>query len=341
MPKSCRELERLIDAFRDSQDMSRILLGMGEFGFATRVLARRLCSYLTFASPAGHAAAPGLIDPKTLDTVYRYHSQSPQTRLFGIIGNPILHSKSPHIHSAGYTKLGMDGVFAPFHVDRVADFLPLIKKLNIEGFSVTAPFKEEVIPFCVHTENAVRGIGACNTVVVRADGLYGYNTDAEGVLTPLRETVPAGLRGLRALVIGAGGAARSAVYALAKEGAHVLVINRTPERARRLTAHISEVLELPPGRLTWAELTEKNHDLTGHDLIVNSTTMGMHPWENLDPFAGQNFRGNEIVYDMVYSPRETLFLKRALSAGCKIIYGERMLTGQAYRQFYLYTGKEL
>jgi 3-dehydroquinate dehydratase/shikimate dehydrogenase len=341
MPKSCRELEIIIDAFAGLRDTQKILLGMGEFGFPVRVLAPRLGSFLTFASPEGDLLAPGLIDPETLDTVYRYHRQGPRTRLFGIIGNPILHSRSPHIHNAGYAKLGLDAVYAPFHADSVEAFLPIMRKLDIKGVSVTVPFKEEAAAFCAYMEEAVRATGACNTILAREDGLYGYNTDAEGFLAPLRTAVPSGLSGLRATVIGAGGAARSAVYALAKEGALVLVLNRTPERAQRLVLDIRGELALPPDRLRWAgdEADTGPEEYPG--LIVNATTMGMHPWQDLDPFALRVFRGNEIVYDIVYSPKETVFLKRAAAAGCKIIYGEQMLRAQARRQFYLFTGKEL
>jgi 3-dehydroquinate dehydratase/shikimate dehydrogenase len=341
MPKSCRDLIRIIDACGALRDTQKILLGMGEFGFATRLLAPRLGSCLTFASPAP-GLAPGLIDPETLNTVYRYHSQSPSTRLFGIIGNPIAHSRSPHIHNAAYTKLGIDGVYAPFHIDSVEDFLPLIPRLNIEGFSVTVPFKEKIIPFCAHTEEAVRATGACNTIVVREDGLHGYNTDAQGFLAPLREALSSDLSRLHVTLLGAGGAARSAAYALAKEGAHILILNRTPGKARRLCDELTATLNLPQGRLSAAgpggthSPPEKSIPL-----IVNATTMGMYPWETLDPYDGRKFRGNEIVYDMVYSPRETLFLKRAAAAGCRIIYGMSMLTSQAGRQFFLYTGKNL
>jgi 3-dehydroquinate dehydratase/shikimate dehydrogenase len=341
MPKSCRDLEIIIDAFGDLRDMQKILLGMGEFGFPVRLLAPRLGSFLSFASPEGDLPAPGLIDPKTLDTVYRYHSQSPATRLFGIIGNPILHSRSPHIHNAAYTKLGIDAVYAPFLADSAEAFLPVMRKLNMEGFSVTAPFKEEAARFCAHTEDAARVMGACNIILAREDGLYGYNTDAEGFLAPLRAAVPSGLSGLRSLVLGAGGAARSAVYALAKEGSRILVLNRTPERARRLVLDIGEKLKVPPGSLRWAGLGADIAPEENPGLIINATTMGMHPREDLDPFAGRAFLGNEIAYDMVYSPKETLFLRRAAAAGCKIIYGEQMLRAQARRQVYLFTGKEL
>jgi 3-dehydroquinate dehydratase/shikimate dehydrogenase len=346
MPKSCADLERLIDAFACLRDTRKILIGMGEYGFATRVLAPRLGSFLTFACSGEDAAAPGLIDPETLDRVYRYHAQGPSTRIFGIIGKPILHSRSPHIHGAGYSQAGIDGVYVPFHIDKAADFLPLIRKLDIGGLSVTAPFKEEAMSLCAELEEAARIIGACNTLVPRPGGLRGYNTDAEGFLAPLRQLGASASGGglpARASVIGAGGAARSAVYALAKEGVSVLVLNRSPERARRLTGDMGRALGLAPGFLGWAALDSRGLARLEENnaLIVNATTMGMHPWENLDPLAGREFRGKEIVYDMVYSPRETLFLKRAAAAGCKVIYGEQMLLNQAYRQFYLYTGKNL
>jgi 3-dehydroquinate dehydratase/shikimate dehydrogenase len=319
---------------------------MGEFGFPLRVLAPRLGSFLTFASPGGDRVAPGLIDPETLDTVYRYHRIGPGTRVFGIIGNPILHSRSPHIHNPGYDRLGIDAVYVPFHADSAAAFLPVMRKLEVGGLSVTVPFKEEIIPLCGWTEEAVRAIGACNTVTPGPEGLRGCNTDAEGFLAPLRKLYGGGgagfLGGLRAAVIGAGGSARSAVYALAREGARVLVLNRTPERARRLTEDIAGSLGLADGVLLWAELDDAGHRERENypDLLVNTTTMGMHPWEDLDPLEGRSLAGTGTVYDIVYSPRDTLLLRRAAGAGCRTIHGEEMLLSQAYRQFHLYTGRE-
>ncbi|MCL1817623.1 MAG: shikimate dehydrogenase [Spirochaetaceae bacterium] len=341
MPRSCRDLERILDTFSALRGRQKILIGMGEFGFVTRVLAPRLGSFLSFACPAENAVAPGLIAPEILDTVYRYHNQTADTRVFGIIGNPILHSRSPSLHNAEYARQEMDAVFAPFHTDRVEDFLPIARKLNMEGFSITAPFKEEVMKFCGRREDAAEAIGACNTAVFRDGSLCAYNTDAEGFLAPLRplfaEKVPAG-----AAVIGAGGAARAAVYALAREGMRVLVLNRTREKAARLCAELSGALGLPPGRLSPAGRDEEGFTLLEEhsSLIVNATTLGMHPWEDAAPLEERDFRGHELVYDMVYFPRETRFIKRALAAGCRVIYGEQMLSGQARRQFCLFTGKK-
>jgi 3-dehydroquinate dehydratase/shikimate dehydrogenase len=352
MPWSCEDLERIIDAFAVLRGRRMILLGMGEFGFPTRVLAPKLGSFLTFASPGGAQTAPGLIDPETLHRVYRYHKIGPATRIFGIIGNPILHSRSPHIHNPAYDKLGIDAVYVPFHVDGAAEFLPIIDKLHIEGLSVTVPFKEDVLPFCRRVEDAVRVIGACNTLVPGPEGLSGFNTDAEGFLAPLRglftgisSSVPGAAifpAGLKAAVVGAGGAARSVVFALARAGTELLILNRTAERAERLAEDIEKALELGPGRIRWAALDAAGiSEIAGYrDLIVNTTTMGMHPWQDRDPLEAYDFTGEEIVYDIVYNPRETLLLKRALRAGCRVVFGDAMLLAQACRQFLLFTGRE-
>ncbi len=349
-PKSSRDLRVLVEAFRSLEGTRKILIGMGEFGFPTRVLAPRLGSYLSFASPDGDRIAPGLVDPETLDTVYRFHAQGRATRINGIIGNPILHSRSPEIHNKAYGRLGLDAVYVPFHVDDVAEFLETAKLLGMGGFSVTVPFKERILPLCTWTEHAVGAIGACNTAVLGPDAgdLKGYNTDAEGFLAPLGRIFAGkgagegrSLEGLRASVIGAGGAARSVVYALAKEGSTVLVVNRTAERAERLVRDMRAALGLAQERLRAAAADEAGiAEMRAYgDLVVQTTSVGMHPREADDALPSFRFTGREVVYDIVYAPRETVFLKRAAEAGCRIVHGEEMLMNQAYRQFFLYTGR--
>ena len=417
MPRSAADLVIMLDTFAALEGRKTILLGMGEYGFPFRILAPRLGSFLTFASPGGDQVAPGLIDPEKLETVYHCRSLGPETRVFGIIGNPILHSRSPHIHNCGYRRLGMDAVYLPFQTDTAAAFLPVMERLRIGGLSVTVPFKEEVIPLCSEVEEAVRVIGACNTLVPGPGGLRGYNTDAEGFLAPLRKLYggagpgflsglgvgssgPGFLSGLGATVLGAGGSARAAVYALAREGARVLVLNRSPERARRLVEELCLSMGLPDGRLHWGPLGDAgtgaapaaegagpgtadafagatSSDAGGataadgsagpgaaapagaataaeasaanapaadgaefRDLLVNTTTLGMHPWENRDPMEGRALEGYATVYDIVYQPRETLLLRRAAAAGCRTLGGMEMLMGQALRQFLLFTGRE-
>ena len=142
-------------------------------------------------------------------------------------------------------------------------------------------------------------------------------------------------------MIGAGGAARSVVYALAKEGSAVLVVNRTAERAERLVRDMTEALRLPEGRLSSAANDEAGlaEMRTYGDLVVQTTSVGMHPRDDEDALPAYRFTGGEIVYDIVYAPRETVFLRRAAEAGCRVVHGDEMLVNQAYRQFFLYTGK--
>jgi shikimate dehydrogenase len=311
----------------------------GPVGFPFQVLASYLGSCFTFTYPK--AAGP-LLDPITLQRVYRYPSIGSHTALFGIIGNPVLHSRSPHIHNRGYEALGIDAVYVPFPVDDLESFFHVARKLRIRGLSVTIPHKEKVIKFCSWCEEAVHAVGACNTLVLSEDSIKGYNTDVEGFLAPLRGSFHT-LQGLRALVIGAGGASRSVVYGLAREGARVLILNRTVERALGLAKDMERALGLSPGTIMAGPLNGEGilkEEQFIPDLVVQTTSCGMHPREDEDPFPELSFRGQEVVYDLVYTPRETRFLKRAKAKGCSVIYGDSMLLHQAFRQFLLFTGRE-
>lgn len=311
----------------------------GPFGFPFQILAGCLGSYFTFTSP--QALGP-LVDPITLHTVYRYSSLGSHTTLFGIIGNPVLHSRSPHLHNRGYEALGIDAVYVPFPVDDLESFFPVARTLQIRGLSVTIPHKEGVLRFCTGCEEAVRAVGACNTLVLSEGAIQGYNTDVEGFLAPLKGVFPR-IQGLKALVIGAGGASRSVVYGLAREGAQVLILNRTVERASSLAKEMEKVLYLPQGTITAGPLDREGVSKAEQfqpDLVVQTTSCGMHPREEEDPCPDLSFRGQEVVYDLVYAPKETRFLQRAKAAGCSVIYGDAMLIHQAFRQFLLFTGRE-
>lgn len=311
----------------------------GPYGFPFQVLARYLGSYFTFTYPE---AAGYSLDPITLHKVYRYSSHSSHTALFGIIGNPVLHSRSPHIHNRGYEALGIDAVYVPFPVDDLESFFPVAQKLHIRGLSVTIPHKEKVLNFCSWCEDAVHAVGACNTLVLSEGSIKGYNTDIEGFLSPLQGSFHT-LKGLKALVIGAGGASRSVVYGLAREGARVLILNRTVERALHLAKEMEGALGLSQGTIRAGPLDKEGISKVEQfvpDLVVQTTSCGMHPREDEDPFPDFAFRGHEVVYDLVYAPRETCFLRRAKAKGCTIIYGDEMLMHQAFRQFLLFTGRE-
>jgi 3-dehydroquinate dehydratase / shikimate dehydrogenase len=336
MPKSTADLARLLAVFSASPRGERILLGMGDFGFPTRILATRLGSFLCYTSPAGAVVAPGQVDPDTLESLYRFRSIGPATSVYGVIGNPVMHSRSPRIHNFGLGALGRDAVYLPFLVDDVDAFWEVADALEVRGLSVTAPHKQTVMRHLSEEDDVVRATGACNTLVRERVGApwKGANTDSAGFLAPLRELLGGALpRGLGATVIGAGGAARAVVHALTASGVRVLVLNRGAQRGRRLAADFAVQCE---------GLDERGFAAARSytDLVVQTTSVGMAPGSFEDPAPGLVFTGREIVYELVYSPPVTPLLRRALDAGCRVVQGMRMLQAQAMEQFRLFTGAE-
>ncbi len=349
----CAELLELLRAAERTRDLPKILVGMGEAGFATRVLAARIGSSLCYASPAdGPAAAPGHVDPRVLAGLYRFKSIGASTAVFGVAGNPVGHSLSPVIHNRGFAALGIDAVYVPFRVDELAPFLEAARLLGVRGLSITVPHKEAVLGHLASFDPVVARLGACNTMVAAPGALprsamqtnaapvgwHGTNTDAEGFLAALRPVLPE-LSGKRAVVIGAGGAARAIVHGLAESGCDVLVANRTPGRARELAERFAA---------RWAPLDPAAIEADRPSLIVQATSAGMASGGVAaatagapeDPLPGYRFRGDEVVFDVVYSPRVTPFLARATAAGCTAVPGLRMLIEQARGQFRLFAGRE-
>ncbi|MBN1413333.1 MAG: shikimate dehydrogenase [Spirochaetales bacterium] len=335
MPKSTADLLSVFKAAGELKDLKKILIGMGDYGFSTRVLASRLGSFLTYTSALNeHQAAPGHIDPETMEEVYRFSAIDESTRLFGIIGNPIGHTLSPKIHNPAYRKLNMNAVYVPFKVDDVKAFFELADLLQVQGFSVTIPHKGNVIPFLRKKDPATEKTGACNTVVRTAEGWQGHNTDVDGFLYPLvRHYKGSFPRGIKVTVIGAGGAARAVVHALAESGCSVLILNRTASKAEKLAENFG---------CKWASLDSEGLKMMEDfsELIVQTTNAGMEPDTTLDPLEGYSFKGNEIVYEIIYKPLITRFLSRAREKGCTVITGDKMLLAQAWRQFKLFTGHE-
>jgi len=355
MPRSTRELLALLDAFTELSGLEKILLGMGDWGFPTRILAGRLGSYLTYSTAGREQAAPGHVDPRALDELYRVRFITDRTHLFCVIGNPVMHTRSPLIHNSGYRAAALDACYLPIQVDDPALFFAVADRLGIEGASVTIPHKESVIPLLAERDRFVERIGSCNTLIrlaapgagnaAGAPGRWrGANTDAPGFVAPLVRASGRPLSGMRALVVGAGGAARAVVAALLDAGCSVAIVNRTLERARRLAREFGcradELSSEGIARLTTADGTSVATAPAPFELIIQTTSAGMHPNEGEDPLPFYEFRGSEIVYDLVYAPRETRLLARATKAGCPTIGGFEMLLEQAYLQFRLFTGIE-
>lgn len=332
-PRSSADLDRFLRAAGSADGRERIVLGMGETGFCTRVLAGRIGSMLSYASAPGMAAAPGHVDPRTLAELYRVRSISPGTQVYGVMGNPISHSLSPLIHNRGLSAIGLDAVYVPFLVDDPAAFLPAADLLGVEGLSITIPHKQAVLPLLGVSDGLVEAAGACNTMWKTEKGWAGTNTDIEGFLQPLRQAcggaVPAALF---AVVLGAGGAARGVMAALSSLKARVLVLNRSREKARDLAALFGA---------EWGPLdSEGARRAAGAGLFVNTTRVGMGDSTDQEPLPSYSFSGREVVYDLAYGRRETALLSRARMAGCRTISGEEMLLAQAFLQFRIFTGRE-
>ncbi len=332
-PRSTADLVRIVRTARELGDQRRILLGMGAYGFPTRVLPGVLGNCLTFASAPGEAAAPGHVSPEELVTRYRLPDQSPATRVFAVIGNPIAHSKSPHYHNGRFAEDAVDACYVPVLVDEVEAFFDLAELVPVYGFSVTIPHKVSVMKHLTERGEDVEAAEACNTVVRAPSGWRGINTDVIGFLAPLDEVLSRDLAGCPVLVIGAGGAARGIVYALLSRGADVHLWNRTASRAEGLARDL--------GRLTGSRVTVLRGDgvpaatsLPCVEVVVNTTSVGMHG--EGDPAPWYEFTGNEVVYDVVYTPAETPMLARAAEAGCRVVTGDRMFAAQAAAQYELY-----
>ncbi len=301
----------------------RVLIAMGSAGVPTRVLAGRHGSCWTYA---GDGVAPGQIDLDRMRRTFRFHELSGRTAVYGVLGAPVGHSLSPAMHNAGFRAHGVDAVYLPLEAAGVDDFLTFADAVGLCGASVTAPFKEAVAPRAAGMDAAGRAIGAVNTLRRLGDGGWeAINTDAPGLLAPLAGRIE--LARARATVLGAGGAARAAAFALHGEGAAVTVCARRPERAAAVARVAAGVRAAPwpPRPGSW-------------DLLVNTTPLGTWPRVDESPLPEGPFDGR-LVYDLVYNPPRTRLLADAARAGCGAVGGLDMLVAQALRQFAWWTGR--
>ena len=247
------------------------------------------------------------------------------TSLYAIIGRPVRHSLSPAMHNAAFGKTGMNAVYLAFETDSTEAACQAMRSLGIRGYSVTIPNKESIMQFLDHVDETAIEIGAVNTVRNDSGRLSGTNTDWIGAVKALG--AKGGIKGRRAVVIGAGGSARAVVYGLVREGAEVAIFNRTVERARRLAEQFGceysglEALDSAEG-----------------DIIVNTTSIGMSPDDDKMPVTRGQLERFSLVMDIVYSPLETMLLKTARELGLEVVYGLDMLLYQAVGQFEYWTG---
>ena len=304
-----------------------VVLAMGEPGFSTRVLAPSFGGLYTYAAPnAAEGTANGQVSARMLRHLYRVDKFTKAAKIYGVVADPVRHSISPSVHNRAFQSRRMDAVYLPFlvHSNQLKDFFQMADALPLAGASITIPHKQKVLRYLDTVEPLARRIGAVNTIWKKAGKWRGTNTDAEGVTVPLAKRLK--LSKSTALIVGNGGAARGAAFALADAGAKISLVGRNLDRVRAL----ARVCNGEP-------LSREQAAAKMFDVVVHCTPMGMWPHAEECFFDGRI--PGKLVFDMVYNPRETMLLKRAKDQGCETIDGLAMFLEQAARQFEIFTGE--
>jgi 3-dehydroquinate dehydratase/shikimate dehydrogenase len=326
MARKPSDNQRVLALARGNPKTPTVLLAMGETGFATRVLSPAFGGLYTYAAPnAAEGTASGQVGAKQLRSLYRVARFSRDAKVFGVIADPVRHSISPAVHNRAFQARRVDAVYLPFLVQpgKLKDFFVLAEKLPLSGFSVTIPHKQKIIRYLDQVDPLARRIGAVNTVWRKTGKWRGANTDAAGVTVPLEKHLRLGKASV--LIVGNGGAARGATFALAEAGAKLAITGRNLDRVRALA------------NAAGAEaLTREQAESRMFDVVVHATPLGMAPRIN-DCYFADKIPG-KIVFDMVYNPLETMLIRRAKAQGAQVIPGLAMFLEQAARQFEIFTG---
>lgn len=254
-----------------------------------------------------------------------------KTLVFGIIGDPIGHTRSPMIHNSAFRELGLNYCYVPFHVkaERLKEALDGVRALNIKGLNVTVPHKERVIPLLDSLSEEARFIGAVNTILNQEGILTGYNTDVYGFLKSLDEE-GIEVEGKTFLVIGAGGASRAVVFGILRNHGKVYLFNRTKEKALRIRESYADL-----GEVSVVENVREIIDEV--EIVVNTTSLGLKSSDPL-PLEPELLSKNQVYCDIVYP--ETPLMRLARNKGCRVVGGLGMLLWQAARAFTIWTGIE-
>jgi shikimate dehydrogenase len=264
---------------------------------------------------------------------------SGKTRVCGVIGDPIEHTLSPAIHNAAFDHLKLDFIFLAFRV-KAADLENAVRGmrgLGIHGLNVTMPHKSTVIDYLDKVDSTVKFLGSANTILNKNGKLSGFNTDGVGALKALRENGTE-LSEKKVLLLGAGGAAKAIAFALAEEVGELAVLNRATEKAKKLAEALGRMFNKKVvGDALSPDTIAKN--LRGSDVLINATSVGMHPKVNQSIVTPQWLRSDLTVMDIVYNPVETKLAKDAKAAGAKVISGVEMLIYQGAASFEIWTGR--
>lgn len=285
---------------------------MGEAGQISRILAPVVGNVFNYVA-IEERVAPGQLTVEELQEIYHYSRLHPQTKIYGLLGNPVSQSPSHRTHNAFFKEKGINALYLRMQVkeEELSSFFPLAKQLGIQGLSVTVPYKEKVISYLDRWEGDAKEIGAVNTLTFAQQKLYGVNTDGKGALDVLEQKIS--VQGKSCVILGAGGAARAIGYEAVKRGAKVIILNRTLARAKAL----GEKLQASYGTL---------ETLPPYDILINATS-------HLAPIAPLLLQPNTLVMEINFNGESSPLIQQARSLGCKVILGEEMFQQQALGQF--------
>jgi 3-dehydroquinate dehydratase/shikimate dehydrogenase len=324
-------LMRFLGRVDDESNSTVVGICMGEPGIISRVLGLRAGSAFTFAAASvGEETAPGQIAARTLIETYRIDQVDAATKVYGVAGNPVRSSLSPLMMNTAFRRETVNAVYLALQTAKADDLFKLAKEVPLHGLSITMPLKQDVMPLLERTDPLSAKIGAVNTILRTQDGkFYGFNTDVAGIVQPLERRLA--LKGAKVLVIGAGGAARAAVFGCRDKGAEVFILNRTPETAQKLA------------KQSGAKVIKRDAlAKTTFDVIINATSIGMtgHTGKGVptSPLEAAEINAR-YVFDLVYNPIETPLLRLARQKGIAVITGVEMFVQQGARQFEIWTGK--
>ena len=338
MPKSLDDVVKVYRTAKETKDLDKILLCMGEYGVSTRILAEFLGSGISYTSPAGERdlpmGAPGQLDPRELAELYRFREINAGTKIFAVSDYPLKATGSPGFFNTLFGMEHADAVYIPIMADSIHSLIRLAEEIGITGVSITVPYQEDVLPYLAYRSNEAASIGLCNTIVSGPQGWMGFNTEAAGFSDSLLQFIgKKDLRGRKIGIVGAGRAARVIAAEVYRLRGKALILNRTAARARNLAE---------PYHFVWAGLDSRGEYLLERysDIIIQASSVGMEPNTEEDPIEFYKFSGREYVMDLVYKPEKTRCLKRAEDAGCHILNGYDMLHRQARYQYTHYMNKE-
>lgn len=307
---------------------------MGEFGLISRVLCGKFGAPFTYATfSQDRVLAPGQLSFEEMKNLYRYDQINADTKVFGVLGDPIAHSYSPRIHNAAFKSDGINAVYLPMRVpaELLDDTLKAYSWLDVQGYSVTIPHKERAMMLANFRDDIVEDIGAANTLFRdNRNNWYAANTDFDAALSSIKMGLEMkgdhDLAGKRVLLLGAGGVAKAIGQGVLRAGGALTITNRTKQRGQELAEHLGCQF------VAW-----ENRGAAYVDVLVNCTPIGMYPNMNDTPFQEHWLREGTVVFDTIYNPEQTLLIKQAKERGCITVSGLEMFVAQAAAQYHCFT----